>query len=183
MRASFGGDPIVTLKVGPQKTPFHVHKGLLCHISTVFSAAFDGGFKENCGSMDLAEDDPIIFERLVQWLYKRTIAMSSPSEAGPAIRFQRYIELYNLADKYDVIFLKDEVMRRLFRLAKLFGGRIFHCRILAAWIVGHAYAHTMQDSRMKQFLAAWWAWAMCLESSEGKITSEDLFHAPEFAAD
>ena len=63
-------DAIVIVKVGPSKTPFNMHKGLLCNAAPYFKAAFDGNFTEaKCAVLELLEEDVVMFKRFQLWVY------------------------------------------------------------------------------------------------------------------
>jgi hypothetical protein len=63
-----------TVSVGPDKSPFFVHKDLLTYHSTFFAAALNGGFKEaGDRAVTLPESDPWTFETFVHWLYHQAL--------------------------------------------------------------------------------------------------------------
>jgi len=63
-------DPIVFLKIGPEKVPFGIHRSLLCNCSTYFKSAFTGSFKEATEQViELEKEDVDIMEIFVRWLY------------------------------------------------------------------------------------------------------------------
>ncbi len=63
-------DPIVFLKIGPEKVPFGIHRSLLCNCSTYFKGAFTGSFKEATEQViELESEDVDIMEIFVRWLY------------------------------------------------------------------------------------------------------------------
>jgi len=108
--------PIVTLLLGKAKVPFHVHLKTLCDASPVFNAAFNGGFSENSKrSMKLPEDDPEVFERLVEWLYCKVFDLPHfvrKARDDAQIIYMHLARLYVAADKYGIIGLKNEVVDR-----------------------------------------------------------------------
>ncbi len=65
----FRGVPFVTLYVGLERIPHHIHENLLFEASPVFEAAFSGKFRESSDrSMDLPDDDVDAAERMVRKL-------------------------------------------------------------------------------------------------------------------
>ena len=60
---------MVTLKVSPTKQIFVFHKKLLCHISAHFDAAFNGGFRESNGVMELEHEDVETFQIFFRWIH------------------------------------------------------------------------------------------------------------------
>ena len=63
-------DAIVIVKVGPSKTPFNMHKDLLCSAAPYFKAAFNGNFPEaKSAVLELPEEDVVMFKRFQLWVY------------------------------------------------------------------------------------------------------------------
>lgn len=60
---------MVAVKVGPSEHEFHVHKGLICHHSEYFRAAFKGGFQESNGVVKLDKNEIAVFQGFFDWLY------------------------------------------------------------------------------------------------------------------
>lgn len=73
----------VTVKIGPEATPYIIHRDLLCNASKYFSNAFKGNFKEaNDQSIHLTDVKPEVFDAFSQWLYKTTITIPLPGASG-----------------------------------------------------------------------------------------------------
>ncbi|KAL9627738.1 MAG: hypothetical protein Q9164_007508, partial [Protoblastenia rupestris] len=65
---------IVQAKVGPVKTTFTFHKGMLTSISPYFHAAFEGAFMESSDrTLYLPQEDPKMFARFQLWVYTKSI--------------------------------------------------------------------------------------------------------------
>ena len=65
---------MLTITVGPDKRPFHVHKPLLLHQSRFLSRAFEReSFKVVNNTLHLKDIDPAIFELFLEWVYRRTL--------------------------------------------------------------------------------------------------------------
>ena len=63
---TFRGVPVLTLVVGPDNIPYHVHQNLLFDASPVLKAALSGKFKESeNSSMNLPDDDADAMEHVV----------------------------------------------------------------------------------------------------------------------
>jgi hypothetical protein len=79
----YGGqfcDFIVTICVGPERTPFRVHQKLLTRSCKFFDAALCGSFKEGInGIAHLKEDDPDAFGLLLTWLYRGRLPFFNPA--------------------------------------------------------------------------------------------------------
>ncbi|CAG8955128.1 hypothetical protein HYFRA_00007143 [Hymenoscyphus fraxineus] len=70
--ASRLGKDTITLFVGPTREEFTIHKQLICALP-FFRAAFEGGFVERDGKMDLPEETPEIISLFVGWIYQGKI--------------------------------------------------------------------------------------------------------------
>lgn len=66
--------PVVRLVVGTEKTPFDVHRDLLCHYSSYFRGALTGDFKEAKElRIVLDEEIPQVIELFVRFCYTQTL--------------------------------------------------------------------------------------------------------------
>ena len=116
----FADAEIVTLLVGPNKVTFSVHKDILCQASPYFKKAFNSGFKEAAKqSLTLAKDNPDNVDSIVKWVYFRILEDSVPKDRETAPVYARPLQLYFLADKYDIPELRKE-------LVQYFYGNRFH---------------------------------------------------------
>lgn len=103
-------DAIITVKVGPSKKSFHSHKGVLSFYSGYFAAALNGNFAESkCGVVHLPDEDPKIFELLVNWLYTRRLP--DPPKSGDL--FTTLSELWILADRREIPMLANAVLNAI----------------------------------------------------------------------
>ena len=74
-------DAIVVVKVGPSKTPFNMHKGLLCSAAPYFKAAFNGSFTEaRSAVLELPEEDVVILKRFQLWVYTNKLLEEGEGE-------------------------------------------------------------------------------------------------------
>jgi len=65
--ASIYGSKPITVLVGPDRTPFYVHQGLLKSASGFFKGALGHSFEENTkATVSLPEDDPNIFAKVCE---------------------------------------------------------------------------------------------------------------------
>lgn len=187
---SFYNSPMVTVKVGLGRLPFYVHKNLLCDHSPYFAAALKGSYKESAGSMELKEDNVEAFERLIQWLYKHDIVISPIGNAPTtANRYRELIQLYILADKFDIPRLRNYVMTLLFDTIKSPDGNFrqgntndyeFCPRMSAVLLV---YENTLKDSLIRKFMAAFVVWHFTLRTYEDKLFWTRTAKFPELIKD
>ena len=107
-------DTIVNLKVGPTKTPFEVHKGLLCNASPYFRAALEGGFKEaTTQTIEWPEETPGIIKEFLFWLYSGSL---SEEETSDRPRWNFLVNLYIFAEVRGLHALQNAVMDGLLGL-------------------------------------------------------------------
>lgn len=103
------GDELVTLYVGANRKKVSIHKKLICNKFDFFDKAFNGGFKEGSGIMELPEDDEDAISHLVSWLYTEELLRPEfdelpnrevyPAEITPIARVKQLVSLVVLADK------------------------------------------------------------------------------------
>ena len=80
-------DSIVIIYVGPGKSRFDVHKGLLCSVSDFFKAACNGQFIEGKGIVTLPEQEESTFRYFVYWLYTGKLrGLFYPATREPSIK-------------------------------------------------------------------------------------------------
>ncbi|KAH7370841.1 hypothetical protein BKA65DRAFT_375827, partial [Rhexocercosporidium sp. MPI-PUGE-AT-0058] len=62
---------MVTVQVGPDKVTWSLHEAVICNASKYFKDAFRGGFAEASSKiMHLTEDDPDVFKKFVDYIYR-----------------------------------------------------------------------------------------------------------------
>ena len=90
-------DSIIQVIVGSAKVSFAIHKSLLCHASSYFNAALNGGFREAFEStVALPEDDSSVFKRFQLWLYSDYILQ--PSETVDTLDWKFLLQIYKFSD-------------------------------------------------------------------------------------
>ncbi|KAJ5537066.1 hypothetical protein N7513_010252 [Penicillium frequentans] len=102
---------LVKLRINPSGREFAISKGLLCAMSPVFSAMFQGEFLESKEqTATLEEMEGVISERsleaLIQWAYTRIVKFDVND---PVEHISASMELARLANKYDISYLEDPV--------------------------------------------------------------------------
>lgn len=61
---------MITVKIGPEHTTYHIHKGLLVHHSEYFRRALNGNWLESDDKTVVIDDmEPGPFDTFVDWLY------------------------------------------------------------------------------------------------------------------
>ena len=176
----FQNNPIVTLDVGPDKHTFHVHQELLFKYSPVFKAAFSGACRESSEHrMALPEDDPGTVERFMQWLYLRSLSLTEAvcSDTWHE-HYWQLAKLHTLADKFDIVLLKNSIIDDWFALA----------RTPEVWgphtsVVAYIYENTTETSSLRTLIVGWYAWHVKYEWYTFSDTPAILEDIPRFAAD
>ena len=92
--------------------------------------------------MTLPEDDDFVFDLFVEWIYcgRYKLALTEPA-------YRRRVQLFVLADKYDVPDLRSLVLSELFNIIKK----------RETWpkkdTIAYAFEHTFQNSVLRTLLA------------------------------
>ena len=105
-------NPTITLLVGPDEQPFHVHRDIACSLP-FFEAALktSHSFSEAVSNtIKLPEDDVYAVSVLVSFLYNRTYEYSEPHKHTSHFKI-RHANVYLIADKYHCPELKDLVQK------------------------------------------------------------------------
>ncbi|CAG7982671.1 unnamed protein product [Penicillium salamii] len=102
--------PSVTLRLQPSNKEYVVSKPLLCAVSPVFSAMFNGKFHESQQQeASIGEMKDIVsvlsFQAFVRWLYQRTIELDIED---PEKRISAAMELARLGDMYKIHRLEQD---------------------------------------------------------------------------
>ncbi|SLM40622.1 BTB/POZ-like [Lasallia pustulata] len=109
---------IVYIIVGPQKQKFSIHKNLLCHYSSYFNVSLNGSFKEaQKGSMELLNDDPVLFEIFKTWLYSKKLVKDCDGDEV-ICSASDLVRLHVLGDLRGISQLKTAVIDELVSLQK-----------------------------------------------------------------
>ncbi|KAF2804183.1 uncharacterized protein BDZ99DRAFT_153906 [Mytilinidion resinicola] len=105
---------IVTLKVGPDGTPYNVHLELLCGCSEYFRGLFKGGFREAEDRTTTVETNVRTMQILMRWLYTQKLETQHiPRGNKPEwqLHSSELLDLYAFGDRYDVPELRNDTMR------------------------------------------------------------------------
>ncbi|KAL8890625.1 MAG: hypothetical protein Q9215_002271 [Flavoplaca cf. flavocitrina] len=138
-------DEVVTILVGPEKTPFRIHKGLLCSKSEYFRAALEGFFKESTEkSVHLRDEDPGIFQFYATWIYSQKLVVGFTQRQ---LSMDVCCRLYVLADKLG----SDDVQNLAIDLIHERCTRSYDDDINSS-IVNFVYDNTLPDSRLRAIL-------------------------------
>ena len=175
----FQNNPIVTLDVGPDKHTFHVHEEILFKFSPVFKAAFSGACRESSDRrMALPEDDPEIVERLMHWLYCRSLGLTKAVCSKTANEhYWQLARLNTLADKFDVGLLKNSIIDELFAM------QMTNVRPPQSPVIGYIYENTPETSSLRKLLVGWYAWHINFDWYTTSGAQASLGKSPMFAAD
>ena len=179
---SLQGDLIVTLYVSNDREVFRVHQNLLCNASPVFKAALAGNFRESSDhSMDLPEEDVGSVNRLVQWLYSKRYDLDQyrPEEPLHAM-FWQLARFNALADKYDIVTLRNNIVERFFRLIR--NHKIPFCQP-STDLVEYVYTNSSQRCSLRDLLAAIYCWKVDYTWYSEVGVKDKLNSIPAFGGD
>ena len=180
---SLQGEPVVTLYVGNDRKVFYIHRCLLCNASPVFKAAFAGKFKESSElSMDLPDEDVGSVNRLVQWLYTQCYKVNDyDSKVHLHARFWQLARLNALADKYDIVTLRNDVVDKFFAVFSDPKGA--HSRTPPPELVEHVYTNSSKRCALRDLLAAVYCWNVPIGWYGKAVARDHLDSIPAFAVD
>ena len=184
--SSFQGVPVVTILVGEDKVPFHVHMNILCQASSLFEKAFmgPGDFKETSEmSMTLPEEDPEIFDGLARWLYTNRIVLETETAKQSKEKAQAWYlhvaGIYIAADKYDILDLKNAAIDQCYDFLiqdTLAGPR--------NQVIDYVYENTTPKSKFRRLLAEGFVWHVDLDVYSNKYALTYLRgRSTDFVAD
>lgn len=170
----------VTLLVGETKAAFIVHEEKLFEASSFFKAAFTSDFKEGSErTMTLPEDDEAVFDLFVEWLYYGSYQLPSLPAGifGKASELSMQpVQLFVLADKYDVPQLKNLILLKIFLAFKE-----SKCGTITKETFAYAFQHTPQKSSIRKLFADWLAnYPVLIERETSQIW---LREHPEISTD
>ena len=138
----------VTLYIGPDKLPALIHKNILCDASKVFEAAFESEYKEGLEQvMHLPEDDPDLFDIFVQCIYRGSCSWPASGAAD-----DEPLQMYILAEKYQVKFLKKSIIDLYYEAVKA------NSEPPPLEMVAKAYAQISPNSRIRKLITDWYVW-------------------------
>ena len=178
---------MVSLLVGQDEAPFNVHRDILCKASPFFTSAFMGSsageFQEKSKqSMNLPEEDPEIFDNLIQWIYAKRFPFDIREHAESSYVMATVMHLatlYVAADKYDILELKNDVIHQLWILS----GKTQNDVGIGDKIIEFVYANTVAGSRLRKLLVQWQANSAGSNSLAQKNMKKLARDYPEYAAD
>ena len=117
--------PMVAVHVGTTRRKFEIPGNLLSFHSVFFRMALNGGFIEAANySVDLPEEEPKLFETIVDWMYeyKRPLKVidkyvvnrkMKPNHDGPLRCARELCALAYVADKLDIKALQDSIRHEI----------------------------------------------------------------------
>lgn len=152
---------VIQLSVGSDTAPekFSIHKDLLCHYSSFFKAETMGK-----SEISLPDDDPAVFECLVQWLYTGSYAYpKNEDQLKAAITRTPSEKVWVFAAKHSMPGLMNDAMDQLVRLYDPRRG----AKPFEAHLVRYVYEHTTPSSKLRQFYIA------AMTKADTKVDVED----------
>lgn len=176
----FQNNPVVTLNVGPDRHTFHVHQELLFNTSPVFKAAFSKTYQEsNERCMTLPDEDPETVERLMQWLYFKSLSLTKAVCVGTSEeRYLQLARLNTLADKFDIRLLSNAIINELFALK--YSSKSWSPQKA---VVAYIYENTTETSSLRKLMVGWFVWHIDPEWFTFSESLQFLANTPMFAAD
>ncbi|MCJ1244623.1 hypothetical protein MMC30_001821 [Trapelia coarctata] len=97
-----------TVKCGERT--WHVHRAIICSRSKYFKSACNSGFSESAQGVITLEDDPLLIEALLLFLYTMRYPNQPSAPRKPEDLFF-HAKVYGIGDKYNVLDLKDSAKK------------------------------------------------------------------------
>ena len=184
MRYRFPDSQMVLLVVGQEMSEISIDENVLFDVSPVFKAAFNSTFRESHErSMYLPDNDATIMDILIQCLYalkSRVNKINKPREL---------LRLYVLADKYDIVKVKNQTCKRLLSWLES-RRRKFSSKAMGQWWISYplisevefVYENTTSTAPMRRLLVDWFVWGIepTWFDDDGRSRLQSV---PEFAVD
>ncbi|KAK0515912.1 hypothetical protein JMJ35_001946 [Cladonia borealis] len=177
------GEPVVTLYVGNDREVFCIHRHLLCNASPVFKAALAGNFRESSElSMNLREEDLDSVNRLVQWLYTKCYEVDdSDSEEHLRARYWQLARLNALADKYDIVTLRNDIVDKFFAIFS--APKAGYNRFPKLELIKYVYTNSSKRCALRDLLAALYCWQASYKWYDKVVAKDHLDSIPGLAVD
>lgn len=135
---------MVTIKVGKQKQAFFAHKGLICHYSTYFRAAFHGHFQEaTAGAVELDDDDVEVFKTFFGWVYTGKLFEPTSKPGEVPLDWSLLSKLYVFGDARGIPALKDAAVDAII-------DRFTNVWSMPTYIFPYIYSNTPEGSQLRK---------------------------------
>lgn len=152
--ARFSKIRTVTIYVGGDKIPFHVHLDQLCDASTFFLVTFKSGFKETYEeTVHLPTDDESTVDLFVEWLYKEQCGFLLPPFDHNGEYSMQSVRLLVFADRYDIPKLRIYILETL--LAHIHTNDSYSP---SGEVIKYCYRNTVPGSGIRKLLVDWFIW-------------------------
>ena len=100
------------MKVGHEQRVFEIHTELLCGVSSYFTAALKGEFKEaQTQTIGLREESNTLFERFLFWIYSGSLF--SNEETDKDIEWDNLLAWYAFGEARNILHLKNSTINAL----------------------------------------------------------------------
>ena len=123
------------------------------------------------------EEDEQTFDVFMHWLYTDVYTFPNANVQGNGGYLMQPAKLYALADKYEVICLKECLIKGFFAAAQQGQEQP------TGSVVGYIYANTAHADSLKLLLADWWNWKIGYYIFPTSDSLDWLNETPEFAVD
>ena len=146
---------MITIKVGPEATPFLLHKESLCHHSAYFAAATKDCWKNgtdgsphNHDVLELKDEKFYIFAIFESWLYKQNL---DELERSPNLTVPLLIDVYMFADRIQCRAFGNQIIDLLARCISSTNDPIESC-MLGSRTIAHVYSKTPSNAPLRRVL-------------------------------
>ena len=123
------------------------------------------------------EEDEDVFDRFTQWLYTEHYTFPAAKVQGNGGYLMEPARIYALAEKYEVIHLKECIIKGFFAAAQRRQDQP------TGSVVGYIYANTTNADSLRLLLADWWNWKIGYNTFPTSDALDWLNETPDFAVD
>ncbi|PMD41662.1 hypothetical protein L207DRAFT_528268 [Hyaloscypha variabilis F] len=144
---------MIILEVGDKKDKFLVHRSVLAATGDFFEAACKPVWLKGSNVIELPADDPDTIQTLVNWMYSDEIWSSGERQVctfentlGEALAspFGLFAKLYILAEKYQIVRLKNDAIDAMINYNEYTD--------LPISLISYLYDNTTQDSVVRRLI-------------------------------
>ena len=163
----------VHIIIGAEKRDFTIHKGLICHYSKFFDAAFEGKFSEgSSGIVELRQESVTTFEIVYIWLYSRNLN-NSGEERDEDCTHRQLAEVFVFGDRYDMAALCNATLDEIIRLYEMKGN-------VLAEPLQYIYENTLPSSPLRGLVMATYTTQPKILTGLFRAHREYFLDCPEF---
>ena len=160
---------MITVKVGPEATPFLLHRELLCHHSAYFAAATKDCWTSrtddlppNHKILELKGEKFYIFAIFESWLYEQNLNdLERSLERSAKLTVPLLIDVYMFADRIQCRAFGNQIMDLLARRIVSASFNVEE-NLPSSYTIAYVYSKTPPEAPLRRLLIDWYAFEVDL---------------------